>query len=827
MIIQAACPAAHDEGIEDSMRKPGRPGEAAGAPNRESRAGNDSEMSRLRRAEQALSAAEDFNRAILDAVSAQVAVLDEAGNIIAVNRPWRQFAIENSGSPGQAAPRTDVGTNYLDVCRAAQGQGAAGAMQVHDGILAVLERRIERFSYDYPCHAPHQKRWFQLTATALAGRRSGAVVSHTDISAPMELSERLTVTHARLALAQESAGAGVWDWDMQSGKLAWSDELFRLFGLDPAATRASFEAWRGILHPEDALAAEQRVFAAMASQQPLSSEYRILLPDARVRWIHALGKTTHDDAGKAVRMSGICLDVTSRKEAEQQLFETSQRLQALMEALPVGVSFSDDRECHHITGNPALLAQFEVSPEDNVSASAPDPLAAGRRVRYLKDGRELSDTELPLQRAAAEGRPMAPVELEVHLPSGRHWFAEVSGAPLHDAQGQVTGGVAVVVDVTKRKEAEEALREADRRKDEFLAMLAHELRNPLTPIRNAVHIMGSIDLPDARLNWLREIIEQQVIQLARLVDDLLDVSRIVRGKIRLQKSAIDLAALIRQAVTAVQPALEAKTLSLSVQLPEAPVILDADPARVTQILVNLLDNSAKFTSDGGHIELTAHLTGGDIEICVRDDGCGIPPALLPHVFDLFQQGEEGLDRPSGGLGIGLTLVQRLARLHGGYAEASSEGPGRGSTFTVRLPANRPSTPMAAAPTVEHAREAPRSRVLVVDDDAAVADSTGLWLEMEGYDTRVARSGPAAMEEAQQFEPHIVLLDIGLSGMDGYEVAQRLRDLPGGDAMFLVAVTGYGHDEAVARTRAAGFDHHLVKPFDPRKLLTLLATRARR
>ena len=422
---------------------------------------------------------------------------------------------------------------------------------------------------------------------------------------------------------------------------------------------------------------------------------------------------------------------------------------------------------------------------------------------------------------------MAPVELEVHLPSGRHWFAEVSSAPLHDAQGQVAGGVAVVVDVTKRKQAEEALREADRRKDEFLAMLAHELRNPLTPIRNAVHIMGSIDLPDARLNWLREIIEQQVIQLARLVDDLLDVSRIVRGKIRLQKSAIDLAALIRQAVTAVQPALEAKTLSLRMQLPQAPVILDADPARLTQILVNLLDNSAKFTADGGHIELTALLTGGDIEICVRDDGCGIPPALLPHVFDLFQQGEEGLDRPSGGLGIGLTLVQRLARLHGGSAEASSEGPGRGSTFTVRLPANRPSTPIAAVPAVEHAREAPRARVLVVDDDAAVADSTGLWLEMEGYDTRVARSGPAAMEEAQQFEPHIVLLDIGLSGMDGYEVAQRLRDLPGGDAMFLVAVTGYGHDEAVARTRAAGFDHHLVKPFDPRKLLTLLATRARR
>ena len=790
-----------------------------GAPTREPDDHRD--IVRLERAEQALRAAEEFNRAILDAVSAQVAVLDEAGTIIAVNRPWRQFALENSGWPGQSAPRTDVGTNYLEICRAARGQGAEGATAVHDGILAVLERETESFSFEYPCHAPGRRRWFLLTATALGGAHGGAVISHTDISAPMELSDRLKVTNERLALAQDSAGAGVWDWDIQTGSIDWSDELFRLFGVDPAGTQASFEAWRRILHPEDAEAAEQRILEAVQTQEPLSSEYRIVLPDGKVRWVHALGKTTLDDAGEAVRMSGICLDVTSRKEADHQLFETSQRLQALMQALPVGVSFSDDRKCHHVTGNPTLLAQFEVTANDNVSASAPDPAAVGRRVRYFHEGRELSDAELPLQRAATEGVAIAPTEVEIHLPSGRQWFAEVAGAPLRDPHGKVIGGVAVIVDVTARRRAEEALRDADRRKDEFLAMLAHELRNPLTPIRNAVEIMGKIDVADARLNWVREIIDQQVTHLAHLVDDLLDVSRIVRRKIRLRREAVDLTTAIRAAVDAVQTAVERKALSLAVQLPVTPLTLDADPVRHTQILVNLLDNAAKFTPEGGHIDLTARSVGQEVEIRVQDDGCGIDAALLPHVFDLFQQGEEGLDRASGGLGIGLTLVQRLAALHGGSVEAASAGAGRGATFTLRLPAAsaaaRPLSPAEGATA-----PATHKRVLVVDDDASVADSTALWLAMEGYEIRVARSGPAAIAEAVAFQPDVVLLDIGLAGMDGYEVARRLRALPRGNAMFLVAATGYGDQEAAARSRAAGFDHHLVKPFDPRRLLTLLA-----
>jgi PAS domain S-box-containing protein len=609
---------------------------------------------------------------------------------------------------------------------------------------------------------------------------------------------------------------------MLSGELVWSDELYRLFGLDPSQARASFEAWRRIVHPEDLEAAEQRIRDAVQNQSPLESEYRIVLPTGGLRWIYALGKTTRDGAGRPVRMSGICLDITGRKQAEQQVIATTQRLQALMEALPVGVSFSEDRSCQRIMGNATLLAQFEATSEDNVSASAPEPQAAGRRVRYLLEGRELSDAELPLQRAAAEGRVVPPTELEIHLPSGRHWFAEVSGAPLRDEKGRVVAGLAVVVDVTARRQAEDALRDAARRKDEFLAMLAHELRNPLTPLRTAAEIMGRLDLAEPRLRWVQRIIGEQVTHLSRLVDDLLDVSRIVRGKIRLAREPLELAPLVRRFVAAVEPSLAAKARTLSLHLPEQPVWLDADPVRLTQIMINLLDNADKFTAEGGHIELAARLGGDEVAISVRDDGCGIPPELLPAVFDLFQQGEVGLDRGSGGLGIGLTLVQRLAALHGGRVVAQSDGAGRGATFTVWLPVTVPPARVVAASPPARAAAASPTRILVVDDDAAVADSTALWLEMEGYEVRVARSGPEALEQAPSFDPRIVILDIGLAGMDGYETATRLRGLASGSDLYLVAVTGYGHEEAVARAKAAGFDRHLTKPFDPKALLALLA-----
>ena len=376
-------------------------------------------------------------------------------------------------------------------------------------------------------------------------------------------------------------------------------------------------------------------------------------------------------------------------------------------------------------------------------------------------------------------------------------------------------------DITGRKRAERALREADRHKDEFLAMLAHELRNPLAPIRNAVHVLGLMELAEPRVRWAQEIIERQVNHLARLVDDLLDASRIARGKIILKRETIEFAVLAEHVIQSARLLAENKGHRLAVRLPDQAVQLDGDPVRLSQLLLNLLDNAVKYTPDGGQIEFAARLDGQEIEISVRDNGMGITAELLPRVFDLFQQDERKLDRANGGLGIGLTLVQHLAGMHGGWVEAYSAGPGLGSTFTVRLPAKAMPTPLSRPETESRSSPAVGMRVLVVEDDHAVADSTAVLLEMEGHQARIADSGPAALELIAEFRPQVVLLDIGLKGMDGFETAKRLRQLPEGRDLFMVAVTGYADSAIKAQALDSGCDHFLVKPVTFKDISSLL------
>jgi PAS domain S-box-containing protein len=392
-----------------------------------------------------------------------------------------------------------------------------------------------------------------------------------------------------------------------------------------------------------------------------------------------------------------------------------------------------------------------------------------------------------------------------------------------DATGRLLGGFGTTQDITELKLAEQALIEADQRKDEFLAMLGHELRNPLAPIRNAAHVLGRLDSNLPQVRWAREIIEQQVVHLTRLVDDLLDVSRIARGKIALQQATVLLSEVVEQALEMARPMIDANNHRLEVRLPEAPLRLRADPVRLAQVLTNLLDNAAKYTPAGGRIELEAGLVNETLEIRLRDNGIGIPAELRPHIFDLFQQGEQGLDRAQGGLGIGLSLAKRLVAMHGGRIEATSAGPGLGAEFTIRLPAPVDVPTVAVEHSAGPVVAATTCRVLVVDDDPAVADSMAALLGMEGHDVRTAAGGEMALALAREFHPRLILLDIGLAGMDGYQVARRLRQQHReGDAPYLVAVTGYGHDAARMRSREAGFDRHLVKPVYPETIRALLA-----
>jgi PAS domain S-box-containing protein len=397
-------------------------------------------------------------------------------------------------------------------------------------------------------------------------------------------------------------------------------------------------------------------------------------------------------------------------------------------------------------------------------------------------------------------------------------------------RGEVCGFTVVIEDITERKRAEQALRDADRRKDEFLATLAHELRNPLSPIRNAVQVLQLAEADRAMTASARAMIERQLRQLVRLIDDLLDVSRIAQGRLELKRERIDLAQPLRLALEISRPLLETKQHNVQVIWPEEPLYVYGDPDRLAQVFANLLDNSAKYADGGGQITIAAMREGADAVVKVADNGVGIAPDLLPHVFDRFPAEHRGGAAAPDGLGIGLTLVRRLVELHGGAVEAASEGNGKGSTFTVRLAfaaadieSHRCSD--APRPRAERGRRASEgTRVLVVDDNHDAAASLALLLDLDGYDIRTASDGVEALAVADEFLPEFVLLDLGMPRLDGYETAREMRKRPWGRSARLLALTGWGQDEDKRRALEAGFDHHLTKPVDPGVLQRLMEER---
>jgi PAS domain S-box-containing protein len=493
---------------------------------------------------------------------------------------------------------------------------------------------------------------------------------------------------------------------------------------------------------------------------------------------------------------------------EAALRSSEARFRALVEQASDGI-FVADAQGAYVDVNSAGCAMLGYSREELLRMTTADVIdeADGERIGPIV--------------ARFEGGEMIVSEWRFRRKDGSAFTGEVRGRRLADGRLQ-----AIVLDITERKAAELALREADQRKDEFLAMLAHELRNPLAPIRNAAHILGKLNANEPRVLWARDIIERQVAHLTRLVDELLDISRIAQGKVTLKKSRVELAELVRQACDAAQPLMADKGHRFEAKIADTRVTVDGDLVRLVQVLQNLLDNAAKYTPEGGRIELIAGVSGQEVVIEVRDNGSGIPASLLPEVFELFRQGEHGPDRSQGGLGIGLTLVRQLVELHGGRVEAHSDGLDLGASFTVRLPAaGDAAEESTTAAEVRPLAPAGGLRVLVVDDDQAVAESMVMFLELEGHEVRSANSGEAALRLCQEFLPQVALLDIGLPGDDGCVVARKIRRLPGGAGLKLIAVSGYGDEKAQARSLNAGFDAHLVKPVDPEKLSILLATLA--
>ena len=400
-----------------------------------------------------------------------------------------------------------------------------------------------------------------------------------------------------------------------------------------------------------------------------------------------------------------------------------------------------------------------------------------------------------------------------------------SGAPIRDGRGRIVGVVLVFRDVTERRRVERATEEADRRKDEFLAMLAHELRNPLAPIRNAAHTLGLVGGDDTRLRWISEVIERQVGLMTRLVDDLLDVSRITSGKITLQRAPVPVREVVEQAVEMARPAADGRKQTLEAEVAEDVGRVHGDRARLVQAVGNLLDNAIKYSDEGGRIVVAARRDGGDAVLAVRDTGAGIAADLRPHVFDLFTQADRSLERRQGGLGLGLTLVRRLVEMHGGTVHASSDGPGLGSEFTIRLPGMDEGAgsdePVALSASAANDPVVAR-RILVVDDQPDSTESLAMFLRLRGHEVHTAHDGPGALEEIARGRPEVVFLDLGLPGMSGYDVARQIRAQAETRDLRLVALTGYGTEADRVKSRAAGFDVHLAKPVDPQALDALLA-----
>ena len=509
-------------------------------------------------------------------------------------------------------------------------------------------------------------------------------------------------------------------------------------------------------------------------------------------------------------------DVEDRKRAEQNLRQSEERLTAstsllelIANGLPVLIYYLGTDERYRFA-NAMYERWFGTSD------------VVGKHVREVVGDVAYEHVRKNIRRALAGEE----VHIEVRVDYKGAGTRDVSVAYIPDRhEGHVTGFIALVQDISEYKRLQESLQEADRRKDEFLATLAHELRNPLAPIRNAARLLQLKGSSDPVLRNASEIIERQVAHMVHLVEDLLDVSRITLGRIALRKKIISLQDVVTSAVETARPMIDASGHDLTVTTPPQPVYLHGDITRLSQALQNLLNNAAKYTPSGGHIRLDARREGGWAVVSVRDDGLGIAPEMLPRIFDLFTQIEHSLERSQGGLGIGLTLVRRLVELHGGHVEARSEGHGHGSEFTVRLPiTTRIALPAQQTEAAAAVREEHTRRVLVVDDNRDSAYSLAALLELSGNSVRVAFGGSEALEEARKYRPETTVLDLGMPGMDGYEVCRRLRIEPWGKDMTLIALTGWGDDGTRRRAADAGFDEYLTKPVDPALLNTLIGVK---
>ncbi|MGY6216834.1 PAS domain-containing protein [Methylolobus aquaticus] len=517
------------------------------------------------------------------------------------------------------------------------------------------------------------------------------------------------------------------------------------------------------------------------------------------------------ETGDLEFIATVCRDITERQRTEMALRKLQQEQELILDSVPAMIFYKDT--ANRLLRVNARVAEALGLPKDRIEGRHTSEFFPDEAERYYQD-------DLVVIRS---GQPRLGIEEPIRVAADRVRWLSTDKVPLKDAAGKVTGVLVMATDITDRKLAEAALQDADRRKDEFLATLAHELRNPMAPIGNAVQILQTDGIDGPTRAWCCQLIERQVEHLTKLVDELLDISRITRGKISLDWQPVAVGDIVERALESCRPLLETYRHQLDLRLPSAAVYVAGDRVRLAQVVSNLLNNAAKYTEPGGHITLTVEHGDEGVTIRVRDDGIGIPPALLSQVFEMFTQGDQSLEKAQGGLGIGLSLARELVALHHGWIQAYSAGAGQGSEFVVWLPAASP--PSEPAPAVSEAAPAPSAprRVLVADDNQDAGNSLAALLRALGHEVHIARDGLEAVAAAEAHRPEFILMDIGMPRLNGYDACRRIREHAWGRDIVITALTGWGQDSDRQRSQEAGFSHHLTKPVDFNALRQLIDT----
>ncbi len=661
---------------------------------------------------------------------------------------------------------------------------------------------------------------WEVHPIALAGGRRGAVCYYFDATNLRQAETEVRAGEQRMRLATEAAALGIHTYDVRTGRIEWDARVRALWGVSTDEP-IGYDTFLGGLHPDDRAPTQAAVDKAIdpAGDGRYAADYRVVnRSDGVVRWVASTG-LVYFEAGQPVRMFGTVQDITDRRLAEAALRDSEARLSGILRQSPAGIVQTD------ATGRMTL-----VNPRWCEMMGHPESELLGRNIVDITHPLFVAETAAAFGRLAAGG-PDFQIEKAYSRKDGSTLRAQSNVAAIRSPDGEFLGLIAVILDISERLRSEEELRrlaaeltEADRRKDVFLATLAHELRSPLAPISNGLQLMKLKSHNGEAFEQLRAMMDRQLSQLVRLVDDLLDVSRITQGKMELRKERIDLKAVIEAALETSRPVIEQAGHELSVVVADESIFVHGDATRLAQVVSNLLNNAAKYTPRGGHVRLTAGREDGTAVVLVKDNGIGIPRDMIDSVFEMFTQVDRTLEKTSGGLGIGLSLVKGLLAMHGGTIQARSDGEGMGSEFVVCLPVAMDAVTGPSGTSAQAGGVVPSTlrRVLVVDDNVDSADSLGQVLEMLGNEVRTANDGEAALAMAAQFRPDLLLMDIGMPKMNGYEAARRMRGCPWGRDMVLVALTGWGQEDDRQKSAQAGFDHHLVKPVEMHTLTKLLS-----